>query len=77
MDISKKNLLSVLSEASIVGLLLVIFMNFVNTYLLPYIPDFSGNKKAIEAVFITGLAFHLICEYTGLNLWYSREYCKL
>jgi len=77
MNISKKTFLTVLIEATIVGLLLIVFVSFVNTYLLEYIPNYSGNKLFIEAIFIAGLLFHLTFEYTGLNLIYAQNYCQL
>jgi hypothetical protein len=26
---------------------------------------------------ISGSLFHIICEYTGINIWYSKHYCKI
>jgi Kef-type K+ transport system membrane component KefB len=77
MEVSNKNILTVLLEATVVGSLLILLVKFVRNYLLQYIPDISGDKSSIEAIFLAGFLFHLIFEYTGLNLWYSKEYCKL
>jgi len=41
-----------------------------------YIPDLFGYKE-IQTLFIVGVLFHVLCEYTGLNAWYAKEYCKL
>jgi hypothetical protein len=26
---------------------------------------------------LSGSLFHIICEYTGINIWYSKQYCKI
>jgi hypothetical protein len=75
--ISLKPIKLVLTEAIIVGLLLIGFVKLVKDYLLQYIPNLSGQKENIELFFVAGFLFHVVCEYTGINLWYSREYCKL
>jgi len=41
-----------------------------------YIPDLFGYKE-IQTLFIVGALFHLLCEYTGVNVWYAKNYCKL
>ena len=74
---SPKPFLTIFLEASIVGLLLVAIIKLVKDYLLQYIPDISGNKNTIELFFVAGFLFHLIFEYSGINAWYSKEYCKL
>ena len=28
----------------------------------------------VPAVFVSGAAFHLACEATGVNAWYARNY---
>lgn len=65
--LSKKNISLVLFEASIVGLCLIV--------LILLMEQFIENKFLL--LFVTGFLFHIIFEYTGLNLWYSIEYCKL
>ena len=50
-------------EALVVGLLLVILFKIVSMYMAP-----------VPAVFVSGAAFHLICEATGVNAWYARNY---
>lgn len=77
MSLSKKSITLVLTEAIIVGILLVGVVKLTKNYLLPHIPDLSGQKQSIELFIIAGFLFHIACEYTGVNLWYSKEYCKL
>jgi hypothetical protein len=62
---------TVLKEALFVGLfLLIIFAIF--DFILPE----SEHKIHINLI-LSGILFHLGFEYTGLNQWYSLEYCKL
>jgi hypothetical protein len=37
----------------------------------------SGDINYNILLFVSGALFHIICEYTGVNLWYVREYNKL
>jgi hypothetical protein len=76
-NLSLKPLTLVITEAIIVGLFLIGFVKIVKEYILPHTPNLSGQKENIELFFIAGFIFHLVFEYTGVNLWYSREYCKL
>lgn len=75
-NVSKKEIKTVIIEALVVGSLLIGIVKLVNDYLLKYIPNITGNKN-IELLFVSGFLFHIICEYTGINMWYSKEYCKL
>ena len=52
-------------EAFVVGILLVI-LYFILSRLAP----------PLVAVFLSGALFHLICEYTGVNAWYARNYIQ-
>ena len=76
MNNSRKELKTVIFEAIVVGILLIIIFKLVNYYLFDYIPNITVSKN-IELLFISGFLFHIICEYTGVNIWYSKEYCKL
>lgn len=76
-QVSMKKVSTVLIEASVVGVVLAVLVKIVKDYVLPYIPDVSGYKNSIELFIITGIIFHVICEYSGVNIWYAREYCKL
>ena len=71
-----KEIKTVIFEATVVGILLIIIFKLVNYYLFDYIPNITVSKN-IELLFISGFLFHIICEYTGVNIWYSKEYCKL
>ena len=64
---------NIIIEASVVGILLVLLFMAINTI------NKTFNKKInnIYIIFISGFLFHTIFEYTGLNKWYSLEYCKL
>jgi len=57
--------MKVFLEALVVGLLLVLLYMGVRRYMDP-----------VPAVFVSGAAFHLICEATGVNAWYARNYFK-
>lgn len=71
---SPKTITGVLIEAAIVGVCLIAFY-FITKYIIKFF-EFKVTELSV-LLFITGALFHLVFEYTGLNAWYSREYCKL
>lgn len=75
--LSAKSINLILVEASVVGVSLIVLVYIAKRFLMDYIPDFSGRKQEVEFLFIVGFLFHILFEYTGVNLWYSKEYCKL
>jgi len=58
-----KSIATLTFEAIVVGLLLVLLYTVVRRYM-----------DTVPAVFVSGAAFHLICEATGVNAWYARNY---
>jgi hypothetical protein len=58
-----KSVSTVLFEAFVVGLMLAILYLGTIKFLKP-----------LQAVFVSGVIFHLTCEYTGLNKWYAKTY---
>lgn len=50
-------------EALVVGIFLTILFMIVGRFMPP-----------IQAVFVSGMLFHIICEFTGVNAWYVRSY---
>lgn len=77
MTVSKKSVSKVIFEATVVGLFLIAIIKGVSDYILKYIPDITNSNKQLELLFTAGFLFHILFEYTGVNMWYSREYCKL
>ena len=55
--------MKVVLEAIVVGAFLVILFMALRRYM-----------DTVQAVFVSGALFHLICEVTGVNAWYARNY---
>lgn len=74
----KKSVGTLAGETLFVSVVLVILFLIILT-LTSYIEFLQKDhpKHMLASVFVAGGLFHLICEWTGLNVWYSKEYCKL
>ncbi len=73
MNASLKPISTVIIEAVVVGALLIAFVFGVQMIVLR-----TSYKIPFAAViFISGALFHIVCEYTGVNMWYSKKYCQL
>lgn len=78
--LSKKAVATVLVEAFVVGigLIMIQYVLFKFAFSQKWLSNLNFWKKDyIMFVFISGVIFHLGFEYTGVNMWYSKEYCKL
>ena len=60
-----KPVTTVLFEALIVGILLVMLYALMSMY-----------TKPLTAVFLSGAVFHLLCEVSGVNRWYAQTYFR-
>ena len=61
-----KPLSTLFAEALVVGILLALLYVGVSQYFKP-----------LQAVFLSGALFHLVCEFTGVNAWYAKNYLHL
>lgn len=78
LELSKKSILNVLFEAIIVGVLLIVIYKILEYIKIDeYVNVSEKIDKQIVLLFISGFLFHIICEYTGINIWYVKEYSKL
>lgn len=55
---------TLLSEAVVVGFLLTIIFAFLKLAI----------TNPLVCAFLAGALFHIICEYTGVNEWYVKNY---
>ena len=71
-----KSIKQVTIETLFVGILLT----FLFLILLFITNPFLKNNHMIQmllSVFLSGGIFHILCEYTGINIWYSKQYCDI
>uniref|UniRef100_A0A6C0M071 Uncharacterized protein n=1 Tax=viral metagenome TaxID=1070528 RepID=A0A6C0M071_9ZZZZ len=61
-----KPFITILQEALAVGLVLIVIYWLVNRLLLKY--------NIWIKLMVSGMLFHIIFEYTGINRWYVSNY---
>ena len=66
-----KAIQTVLLEAVVVGVLLIVIYYILEIVLQKF------KLHQIVLLFLAGSLFHLICEFTGVNIWYVKEYSKI
>lgn len=74
MENSLKAISTLLIEATVVGICLIVSYAVIDYFYKKYI---KFNVSQYVTLFTSVFILHIIYEYTGLNLWYSKEYCKL
>ena len=77
----KKPAYTVLLEAVFVGILLIVIYRIVDK-LFPIVanatsihPAYIQNKNV--TLFLAGAIFHILCEITGINIWYVNNYNEI
>ncbi len=65
----QKNISTILIEAIVVGILLIIVFEFTK-YLLP-------TSSSFIQLFVCGALFHILCEISGINIWYVKNYYSI
>lgn len=62
-------------EAPIVGIIFLCI--FAALYYLLLLTNKNKNVILYMSLFLSSALFHVLCEYTGINVWYSKNYCEL
>lgn len=75
-QVTGKSVGRIFFEAVIVGGLLVVIVYMLKSYLMQFIPKITTDGW-VELLFVAGFIFHILFEYTGLNLKYALEYCDI
>ncbi len=74
--------LNIIFEGIVVGLLLIVVVYIVSfpvrmLKLSPELPEVckTWNKNYVMEItlFLSGLIFHLLCEVSGVNIWYAKN----
>lgn len=71
-----KSIKQVTIETFFVGFLLTFLFGIILAILMPLLKN-NHMIHMLLSVFISGGLFHIICEYTGVNIWYSKQYCDI
>lgn len=58
-------------EALVVGVGLVLIYEIIRMLVSP------KEKSNYMVLFLSGITFHFLFEFTGVNEWYSIKYCEL
>jgi low affinity Fe/Cu permease len=72
----KKPFSTVLVEAGVIGFIFI----FISLIFFSIFKKVNGLSTTYQHYIILGVAsslFHFVCEYSGINVWYSKNYCKM
>lgn len=73
-----KDIQLLIIEGIIVGLGLILVFNLTTAVLDKLSEEFNFNKFNLPVLlFLSGFIFHIACEYSGINIWYSLKYCEI
>ncbi len=71
-----KSIKQVAIETLFVGILLTFLFIIVLSITNPILKN-NHMIHMLLSVFLSGSIFHILCEYTGVNIWYSKQYCDI
>ena len=63
-------------ETFFVGFLLTFLFGIILAILMLLLKN-NHMIQMLLSVFLAGGLFHIICEATGVNIWYSKQYCDI
>jgi hypothetical protein len=67
-------LFQLLVEALVVGIVLSLFGLILSIFLRKYNGlNYSKTSDLVKLLFVSGMLFHLTCEMTGVNSWYTTH----
>ncbi len=66
---ASKTIFRVVLEGIIVGILFLFLFKMIESLLV--------NNDKYTHLFITAFLFHILCEISGINIWYAKDYMKL
>lgn len=73
-----KPLYQIFIEGIVVGQLLIWIFYLTKYIVIPnLVPLFDFRGNIVIAIFLSGFLFHLITEFTGINIWYVQNYYKI
>ena len=64
-----KPYVTVIIESIVIGILLVALFSIIN-YFIP-------ETDQLIKLFVSGAIFHILCEVSGVNLWYVNNYQEI
>lgn len=64
-----KTIFRVILEGIIVGILSLFLFKITESLLV--------NYDKYTYLFITAFLFHILCEISGINIWYAKDYINL
>jgi len=66
---ANKTISRVVLEGIVIGIIFIILFRIIKSLLI-------NNDNYIH-LFITAFLFHILCEISGINIWYVKDYINL
>ena len=66
---ANKTISRVVLEGIVIGIIFIILFRIIKSLLI--------NNDNYTHLFITAFLFHILCEISGINIWYVKDYINL